>query len=179
MIKIASSRLKEKRIKNVDFQVGNVLKLDEIFNKKFDVVITDRCLINLNTYELQKEALSKIAKITKNNGHYIGIENFLEGQNEMNKIRREMKLPEIAIRWHNLFFKENEFKEDMDKKFRLIDIKNFSSSYYFATRIIYSKICQMNGEEPNYNHEIHQLAIDLPNFGNFSPIKCIILQKRE
>lgn len=28
MIKIASSRLKEKKIKNIDFQVGNVLELD-------------------------------------------------------------------------------------------------------------------------------------------------------
>lgn len=132
----------------------------------------------MNTNKLQKKALSKIAKVIKNNGHYIGIENFLEGQNKMNTVRKEMKLSEIPIRWHNLFFKEEQFAENIKENFNLVDTKNFSSSYYFATRIIYSKMCQMKGETPDYNHEIHQLAIDLPSIGNFSPIKCIILKKR-
>ena len=178
MIEIALSRLKKKENKHISFQVGSVLELDKIYDKDFDVVMTDRCLINLNTNELQKEALSQISRVIKNEGYYIGIENFLEGQNEMNKSRRKMQLSEIPVRWHNLYFKENQFKEIIKEDFNLIELRNFSSSYYFATRVIYSKMCQMKGESPNYNHEIHQLATELPNFGNFSPIKCFILQKR-
>lgn len=178
MIKIASSRVEQEQDLNIDFQVGSVLELDKKFKKKFDVILTDRCLINLDSIELQKEAFLKISKILKNGGYYIGIENFVDGQNEMNEARRKMGLEDIPIRWHNLFFEEEQFKEIIKKEFNLIDVKNFSSSYYFATRVIYSKMCQMKEEKPDYNHEIHQLAIDLPNFGNFSPIKCIILQKR-
>lgn len=179
MIKIAYLRLKEKGIKNIDFQVGNVLELDNMFNMDFDVVITDRCLINLDSIELQKKAFSKIAKVIRNDGYYIGIENFVDGHDEMNKARIGIGLSEIPIRWHNFFFKEDELEEIVSDYFKIISIKNFSSSYYFATRVIYSKMCQMKGEQPDYNHEIHQLSVDLPSFGNFSPIKMIILQKNQ
>ena len=179
MITMANSRLERSGIKNMDFQVGDVLELDQKFSKEFDAVITDRCLINLESLQLQKKAFSKIAKIIKNGGYYIGIENFMDGQNEMNKIRIGMDLPEIPIRWHNLFFSENDFIEITKENFKIVSVDNFSSSYYFATRIIYSKMCQMNGIDPDYNHEIHQLAINLPYFGNFSPIKCVVLQKKE
>jgi len=183
MIRIASSQLQEKvanakGIKNIKFQVGDVLELSKIFNKRFDVTITDRCLINLKTYEIQRKAISEIAKVTKNRGHYIGIENFLDGQSGMNKAREKVGLSEISVRWHNLFFTENQFKEMIREDFEMIEINNFSSSYYFATRVIYSKMCQIRREEPDYNHEIHQLAINLPHFGNFSPIKCVVLQKK-
>lgn len=178
MITMACSHLEKSGIKNVDFRVGDVLNLDQQFNIEFSVIITDRCLINLESLELQKKAFSKIAKIIKNGGYFIGIENFIDGHDEMNKNRIRMDMPEISIRWHNLFFNENDFIEITKENFKIVSIDNFSSSYYFATRIIYSKMCKMKGIEPDYNHEIHQLAINLPHFGNFSPIKCVILQKK-
>ena len=32
--------------------------------------------------------------------------------------------------------------------------------------------------KPDYHHEIHQLAVDLPAIGNVSPIKLITMRKR-
>ncbi len=81
------------------------------------------------------------------------------------------------MRWHNLFFKEDEFVETLQPLYADIKIVNFSSAYYYATRVIYSKYCQMLGVEPDYRHELHQLAVDLPPFGMFSPIKLAILTK--
>ena len=140
MIKAASSLLEKKQIKNVTFSVCSVLDLEKIFEVKFDAVMTDSCLINLNKPEMQKEALSSIAAVTKDGGHYIGIENFNEGQTEMNNARKKIGLPEIPIRWHNLFFSENDFKKMIADKFDLVWLKDFSSSYYFATRVVYSKM---------------------------------------
>lgn len=179
MIRIANSRLENEHVGNISFSVGNILELDKVFDNEFDAVITIRCLINLDSKQLQKKAFAEIAKVIVKNGYYVAIENFVEGHNEMNKARTKIGLSEIPIRWHNFFFKEDELEEIVSDYFKTISIKNFSSSYYFATRVIYSKMCQMKGEQPDYNHEIHQLSVDLPSFGNFSPIKMIILQKNQ
>jgi hypothetical protein len=38
----------------------------------------------------------------------MAIENFVEGQKNMNALRR-LSLPDIPVRWHNLFFRESDF----------------------------------------------------------------------
>jgi ubiquinone/menaquinone biosynthesis C-methylase UbiE len=180
MIEIAKKNLEShKELKNnVIFFVGDVTKLNDVLSdSKFDIVISDRCLINLESSQYQYNAISEISNHLTENGYFIAIENFIEGQNCMNNARKIMGLPEIPIRWHNKYFIEDEFLNMTNNFFTQVIIKDFSSSYYFATRIIYSKMCQMRGETPDYNHEIHQLAVNLPWTGKFSPIKLIIMQK--
>jgi ubiquinone/menaquinone biosynthesis C-methylase UbiE len=180
MVKIANKNLglKNNLKDRVNFIVGDVTKLYEVIDdKKFDIIISDRCLINLDSSTLQNKAISDISNLLTPSGNFIAIENFIEGHNTMNDSRRAMGLPEIPIRWHNKYFNEDEFIENAKKYFRQIEIRDFSSSYYFATRIIYSKMCQMQGETPDYNHKIHQLATKLPWTGKFSPIKLLIMKK--
>ncbi len=179
MIKIANSNFEKEDNMNlkVKFSVGNVLDLDKLVSSKVDIVISDRCLINLESLNQQREAIGKIANAINNYGCFIANENFVEGHENMNQARKKLSLAEIPIRWHNLFFNEPDFMSIIKKHFKLISLKNFSSSYYFATRIIYSKMCDNNKTEPDYNHEIHKLAIDLPSVGNFSPIRMAVLQK--
>jgi len=180
MIKIANKYLELKnRLKDrVNFIVGDITKLhEEIHDTKFDIIISVRCLINLDTSDIQYKAISDISNHLTPNGYFIAIENFIGGHNKMNDSRRVMGLPEIPIRWHNKYFTEEEILYNSKKYFKQIEIKDFSSSYYFATRIIYSKMCQMRGEIPDYDHEIHQLATKLPWTGKFSPIKLLIMKK--
>lgn len=177
MIANAKNRLKSEAssvAKRLDFFVGDATKLMEQFKPgEFDVIISSRCLINLTTPNQQYKTIGDISKILKRGGVYLGIENFLDGNNELNKVRKELGLNEISVRWHNLFFKPNEYLTKTKKMFKNVEIINFTSAYYFATRVIYSKYCQMTNVQPDYLHEIHQLAIDLPTTGNFSPIKLI------
>jgi len=164
----------------VAFAVGDVLELGQVCaNKPYDFVLTDRCLINLDSAESQYRAVARIAEQTKPRGYYIAIENFMEGHENLNNARRAIGLPEIPVRWHNLYLSQREFVQSVERFFEVIVFKDFSSSYYFATRVIYSKMCQMRGESPDYEHEIHQLAIHLPWTGQFSPIKMAVLRKRE
>ena len=180
MVKIANNNLALKNglKERVNFIVGDVTKLHEIINdKKFDIIISDRCLINLDSSLNQYKTISDISNHLTSEGHFIAIENFIDGHNTMNDSRIAMGLPEIPIRWHNKYFYEEEVLKISKKYFSHVVIKDFSSSYYFATRIIYSKLCQMRGEIPDYNHEIHQLATKLPWTGKFSPIKLLIMKK--
>ncbi len=163
---------------HVEFRVGDVSAVAQIFEPATaDVVITDRCLINLESAHKQYDAIRQIHGALKNGGHYMAIENFVEGNIELNQARARIGLKEIPIRWHNLFFKENEFLMETEKLFSTVQMLNFSSAYYFATRVVYAKYCLMRNEEPDYRHEIHKLAIDLPPIGAFSPIKLAILTK--
>jgi ubiquinone/menaquinone biosynthesis C-methylase UbiE len=182
MINLARKRLCDfHQLKaRVSFIVGDVTDLGQICgDSSYDVVLSDRCLINLESAPIQAHAIHEIAKHTKEGGYYIAIENFIEGHENMNRARYSVGLREIPVRWHNLYFNEKEFIQTVQNFFNILEFKDFSSSYYFATRVIYSKMCQMKGENPDYQHEIHQLAIHLPWFGQFSPIRMVVIQKNQ
>ena len=181
MIAIASSRVTgNAHLKDrVTFAVGDVTDLNPACGRlSYGAVITDRCLINLESQEDQARAIAQVARHTKPGGYYVAIENFNEGQDEMNRLRGSVGLPEIPVRWHNLYFNEADFRRQAGPFFEEIEFKEFSSSYYFATRVIYSAMCQMRGEAPDYRHEIHQLAVRLPWFGQFSPIRMVVLRRK-
>jgi ubiquinone/menaquinone biosynthesis C-methylase UbiE len=166
--------------KRMTFKVGDATDLTSACgDEKFDVVTSDRCLINLTSLESQRKAIEQIAQHTKPGGHYVAIENFMEGQNNMNQMRASLDLPEIPVRWHNLFFTEPDFVAAAEPFFDEIEFKDFSSSYYFATRVVYSGMCKMRGETPDYEHEIHQLAVKLPWTGQFSPIRMVVLRRKD
>lgn len=179
MIENAKRRLKKSNPTiNLEFKVADATKLMEVFEpESFDVIISSRCLINLITSKQQYKTINDIYTILKKDGQYISIENFEDGNRELNNVRKTMGLEEIPVRWHNLFFKEKEYFKNTLKKFKEVKISNFSSAYYYATRVIYSKFCQMKGIKPDYKNEIHQLAVNLPPFGNYSPIKLVIHKK--
>ena len=165
--------------KRVSFTVGDVIDLEPcLADTLFPCVITDRCLINMESYEDQVRALAQISSHVAKDGYYIAIENFVEGHNNMNDARKAIGLPEINIRWHNLFFTEDSFEKAIQPFFELVEMKDFASSYYYATRVIYSKMCQMRGEKPDYLHDIHKLAVELPSFEKFSPIRLAILRRK-
>jgi ubiquinone/menaquinone biosynthesis C-methylase UbiE len=164
----------------VDFRVGDATNLEAACgDETFDVAMTDRCLINLPSLERQAAAIAQIARHTKPGGYYLGVENFTAGQENMNAMRRAMGLPDIGVRWHNLFFKEDEFVAATAPFFEIIAFKDFSSSYYFATRVVYSAMCQIRGEQPDYEHDIHRLAINLPWAGQHSPIRLALLRRKQ
>lgn len=181
MINIARDRINNQPLLKdcISFSNGDVTELKNVFKDlEFNVIISDRCLINLESMEMQSAAIAQIAHCLIPGGYYIAIENFIEGQENMNKARREVGLQEIPVRWHNLYFKEKDFLLSAERYFDDIVFHDFSSSYYFATRVIYSAMCKMRGEEPNYNHEIHQLAVDLPEVGKFSPIRMVVMKRK-
>ncbi|MGO8822854.1 MAG: class I SAM-dependent methyltransferase [Desulfomonilaceae bacterium] len=180
MIHLAEARILQERAQsNISFLVGDIINIDKLFKgKQFDFVLTDRCLINLESANDQFSVIRDIAEIVRDGGYYLAVENFLEGNNRLNELRQIFQLPPISVRWHNRYFKEQEFIDEASKHFEEIRKEEFSSSYYFATRVIYSKFCQLQGAEPDYLHPIHELSVKLPKTGDFSPIKLFVMRKK-
>lgn len=180
MVDLATQRLADapELADRMRFMQGDATNLRAaVGGARFDVAMTTRCLINLETPDAQYATIADIASLLKPGGRYMAVENFMEGQDAMNAARAAVGLPEIPVRWHNLFFCEDEFRQWAGEHFARVTFHDFASAYYYATRVVYSAMCRMRGEEPDYQHEIHQLAPKLPSFGNFSPIRMVICER--
>ena len=165
-------------VERVRFAVGDATRIaDAVGDTLYDVVMTDRCLINLPSSHDQYEAIHQFARHIEPGGCYLAIENFIEGHNNMNRARAEVGLPEIPVRWHNVYLREEEFLRRTRQVFREIEIRDFSSAYYYVTRVLYARMCKEEGVEPDYEHPIHRFAPALPWFGQFSPVRLAVLRK--
>lgn len=181
MIGAAQARLaalKEADTGRVRFLAGDVTDpLASAGRAALDVAMTGRCLINLENSDAQYAAIGRIAECLKPGGVYLAIENFHEGQDAMNAARAALGLSAIPIRWHNHFFHEAEFRTEAARHFASVEFREFSSAYYYATRVIYSALCRQEGVEPDYDHPIHRMGVHLPPMGGYSPVRLVVLRK--
>ncbi|MBU0484991.1 MAG: class I SAM-dependent methyltransferase [Proteobacteria bacterium] len=175
MIKNTKAVLDSSDIINTLFEVYDVL---EGMSGLFDLIYTTRCLINLPSWELQKIAISNIHNALIGDGVYLMIENFIEGQSNFNEVRKKFGLSEIPIREHNHFFERERLLGYIDDLFDLQSEVNISSTYYLASRVIYSKICDEAGIIPDYFDDHHRFAVGLPFCGEYGPVRLLILKKK-
>lgn len=176
MIKNALDTKEELGINNINFSTYDVLSGP--LEDKYDFISTDRCLINLPSWELQQQGVNNISQSLNTNGFYLMIENFIEGQNNFNAVRKEFDLPEIPVRGHNHFFERAPFEQFISKQFEIIHRENISSSYYLVSRVIYSAICKKTGVDPDYLDDHHSLGSKLPYLGDFGPVVMYKLRRK-
>jgi len=143
----------------------------------FDIAYSTRCLINILEDKNRLNAIHFIHKSLKVGGVYLMIENFKEGQINFNRVREDVGLQPIPVRDHNRFFDAQELRMAIDGLFELEESINISSSYYLTTRVVYSKICDDNATQPDYNDSHHKYASMLPFAGDFGPLYLKLLRK--
>jgi len=172
----------KKRSPKIKFKVSSVLNT-KLPSKFFDLIYTERCLINLLTWEQQKKAFFEIHRLLKNGGIYIMLEAFDDGLNNLNKARKAIGLAKIDPAWHNYYFKKNKLKKIMKNKFidfhtlskNKLYFDNFLSSYYFGSRVLYPSLIQNN--KIIYNNKFVEYFSMLPSVGNYSPLQLLMLKK--
>jgi|SRR5208283_849340 len=128
MIEKASLR-SQGRIKLSQFDI-----LKHELERKFDVILSKRCLINLGSFENQKEGILKIYESIKDKGFYIMLECCSEGLNNLNFMRERFDMEPIEEPFHNVYFELSRLSGFIKKYFDIDEIK-FFSTYYFLTRI--------------------------------------------
>jgi SAM-dependent methyltransferase len=163
---------KKNKIKGkVNFFQKDILN-GKLAKGKYDIIITERCLINLGTWERQKKALMNLHKYLKPGGKLLMLEGFKDNLNQINKIRQSYKLKPINVVWHNLFFDKVKFEKFAKKYFKIEHIDNFGSTYMLITRTLFHLL------KDNYDKDIDRLATLLPNFGDYNYQRLYILKKR-
>jgi SAM-dependent methyltransferase len=150
-----------------------------------DVVITERCIINVMDRAHQADSLREIARVLRPGGHFLCIEAFMNGLELLNAARKELGLPPNAVPHHNLWFEEQWFLETVASDFEIVDLArehdptlpspNFLSSHYFVSRVLYPACTK---REVLYNTHLVKFFSFLPPMGNYSPIQFWLLRKR-
>lgn len=149
-----------------------------------DVVVSERCVINLMDRAHQRQAFAEIARVLRPGGHYICVEAFTDGHENLNRARAELGLAAIPQAHHNLWLEPSFFRAAIEAFFQLVELQdspelpssNFLSSHYFVSRVLYPAITK---SDVRYNTSFVQFFGFLPPSGNFSPIQVFLLRRRD
>ncbi len=154
---------------DIDFRTGDLFEIEGTY----DLIYTQRCLINIAD---QERAFQTLADHLAPGGHYLSVECSQDGLDAINRARAEVGLPEISppFAWHRYLLDSELEKIDC---LNLLGWSEFSSTYYFLSRVVNAKLAADRGEEPNYDSPINRLALDLPSFGPWSQTRLWIWQK--
>lgn len=171
------NQIKDSAKGKVKFAVMKVQEIDAI-EEQFDMIYCERVLINLDSWDEQKDILVKISKLLKEDGIFCMCENSMEGLSTINSFREKVDLEKITPPWHNRYLLESEL-EDFSKQgvLTIVEKSSFTSTYYFLSRVVNAWQAKQNGEEPSYDSIINKLAIHLPSIGDFGQTKLWVWKR--
>lgn len=133
LISLAKEKCANLKFNNLSFASGDILDLDK-FRDCFDSIVTQRTLINLSSWNDQKNAILNIHAALKPNGRYIMVENTQDSFQNLNDMRASVGLNPIKQHWHNLFLDFETVTDFLKTKFKILKSFNLSL-YYFLTRV--------------------------------------------
>jgi SAM-dependent methyltransferase len=156
--------------------VGNLLSppFGEVL---FDAAYTERALINLNNAMEQKLAVSMLLGRVKPGGKAILCESFADGLAEINLFRDSVGLARIEQPWHNRYLAVSELPALLPDGAEIEAIDNFSSTYYFLSRVVNACLARDAGEEPSYDAPVNKLAFSLPGINLCAQVKIVVIRK--
>jgi SAM-dependent methyltransferase len=130
---VAEAEQAEDPIGNLTFEAGDILDLSG-HEGEFDVVLTERVLINLPSWRHQQQAIERVHASLRQGGLYVMLENTEDGDRALNELRGRVGLASIPQHWHNLFLDWEAFSEFVGHRFDLVERRGFSL-YYVLTRV--------------------------------------------
>jgi len=164
------------------FIIGDILALSD-WGKgnydlvKYDLVYTQRCLVCLPDWETQKRAIANIARCLKPGGLYVMCECSQDGLDAVNAMRECIGLPPIVPPAWDRYLRDAEiepyrrkiarkylgrFPQPMIESLTLEGIDDYSSTYYFLSRVVNARLAADEGREPDYDAPVNRLALTLP-----------------
>jgi SAM-dependent methyltransferase len=155
------SRARSASPSSLRFLVGDAVEVDRVdgLRAEYDVVFTDRCLINLATTALQMQAIDAISKKIRPGGHLVMIENSLPTYTDQNRYRVDLGLPARTPAVFNHFFEEAEMLPHLgESHLTLVDVEDFISLHDL---VLYVLVPSINGGEVDYEHPLVEAATKL------------------
>lgn len=159
LIKRAFFHKNESACTNLELLEGSVLNLENIFaSKKFDCVISQRCLINLPTWQDQKHALEILHGMLASGGLLLLSEGFQDGLEALNATRVQLGLPVIAVVACNRNFIKAEFEAFISGLFDVVEQKHYGE-YLLLSRLLHP--LAVFPEIPRHDAKINKAACQI------------------
>ena len=167
----------------VEFKVGDVTNL-KFPSKHFDIVMTQRCLLNLPTRERQWKAITEIANVIKPGGLYLMLEGTLQGLLRLNEIRTMFGLTPIPeadpnYNWFSNKFDEEEMLDFAKELFKKVECIQRFGMYYFISRVIHPLL--VLPEQPKYDAHINTVAQNIckkiPNYEDMGHVALFVFRR--
>ncbi|MBL8022478.1 MAG: class I SAM-dependent methyltransferase [Leptospirales bacterium] len=160
MIDAAEALKSELNVTRTRFSRGDVLRISDsiVGDEQFDIVFTVRCLINLNSHELQIQALDQLISKVKPGGRLILIENSKLTHGNQNDLRASVGLDRRKPAEFNRFLDEDEFVAHASKSLTLVGREDFSSLHDL---ILYVLVPMINEGKIDYAHPLVHAATRL------------------
>ncbi|WP_114952850.1 class I SAM-dependent methyltransferase [Sphingosinicella terrae] len=154
-------------------------------NASFDIIVTERCIINVMDQQDQAKSIAEVARILRQGGHYICIEAFTDGLENLNAARGELGLEPNDMPYHNLWFDKGWFLDVIKAHFDVASLPsetdpayvpfNFLSSHYFMSRVVYPAVTRA---DIVYNSHFVSFFSFLEPRGNYCAIQFWLLQRK-
>lgn len=140
------------------FFLGDVTALDDIsdVDESYDIIFTDRCLINLTELETQKKAIAELTGKLKPGGWLLMIENSKQTYDQQNECRVNLGLEARTPASFNLFFDEDVIVPHIEScGLELTGVDDFGSLHDL---VLYALAPSTNGGEVDYGHPMVEAA---------------------
>ncbi len=121
----------------------------------YDVVFTDRCLINLASAEEQVAAIARLAALLRPGGLLFLVENSRQTHGRQNDLREHAGLPRREPAAFNCFFDDEVIIPALQRECELLEIEDFGSLHDIA---LYVLVPATNGGEVDYDHPLVEAA---------------------
>jgi len=162
MIVYADQAKAQKRIGDdaIRFSVGSILELP-VEDDAYDVVYTTRVLINLPTWQQQIRGIEECLRVAKPGGTVIFSEGFWEPLCLLNAIRLLLQLPPLVEHDFNRYLKKEQLDAWLRTRKLEFTVQEFSSLYYFGTRVLRDVISDHIFQPGDYTDPINKIFYEL------------------
>jgi len=169
LISVARGRIERQEITNIGLRVGSVLALRVHYKmEQFDCVISQRCLINLETWRYQKEAILQVHKVLKKGGLFLLSEGFQDGLDKINGERLKLGLDVINVVDFNRNMKCKEFDSWISHYFDIVDIRDYGT-YLFFSRVFHP--LAVLPATPKHDSRVNEAAMEIARGIQISELK--------
>jgi SAM-dependent methyltransferase len=181
LLALARRRIDAAGVANVDLLHASVLELGaRLPSGTFDAVISQRCLINLPTWDDQKTALEQLHEVLAAGGILLVSEGFFDEFVALNQLRVALGLSPISVSRYNHFLSRDKFETFAGPLFRIRAIVHYGV-YLVLSRVLHPLM--VAPAEPRHDSAINELSMrlalvgDAGDFARYSYNSLYVLEK--
>jgi ubiquinone/menaquinone biosynthesis C-methylase UbiE len=158
---------------SIEWRCADMLAV-ELPEQSFDIIITERSLINLPSARKQRQMYHKIFQWLQDDGRYLMVESFKAPLEHLNRARAEFTLPALSISAHNCYLSGGTL--GILEHIGLVHGQaflpaNYLSTHFYTTRVLHPLHMQAGSKVKN-SSLVSFFNQALPSsIGDYSPIK--------